>query len=146
MATIHPMSAIGPVEILAVEFDGPLGASVAPALAEAIAAGAIRIIDLLFVTRGQDGTVTSAELTEIGDESASDWAALEGEILGLVNDEDLEAIGEALTAGASAALVVYEHVWARGLADAVRGAGGQVALRHHVPEADVALALAALES
>jgi hypothetical protein len=55
------------------------------------------------------------------------------------------AIGEALTPGGSAALVVYEHVWARPLAGALQDAGGRIALRHHVPAADAERALAALE-
>jgi hypothetical protein len=137
------MSVSGPVEILVVEFDGPLGIAVPDALAAAIAGGTIRIVDLLFIARGEDGTVTSAEVAE--DDDAAAWAALDGEVLGLVNDEDLQAIGEALTPGGSAALVVYEHVWARPLAGALEEAGGRIALRHHVPAADAERALAALE-
>lgn len=135
------MSAMGPVEILAVEFDGPLGPDVPAALTAAIASETIRIIDLLFVARGEDGSITAGEVTE--DDA---WAALDGEVLGLVNDDDLQAIGEALTPGGSAALIVYEHVWARPLAGALTQAGGRIALRHHVPAADAELALAALES
>jgi hypothetical protein len=134
------MSVTGPVDILAVEFDGPLGVEVPAAMAAATADGTIRIIDLLFVNRGEDGTVSSAEVS--GDEA---WAALDGEVLGLVNDEDLQAIGEALTPGGSAALIVYEHVWARPLVAALTSSGGRIALRHHIPAADAELALAALE-
>jgi hypothetical protein len=134
------MSEMGPVDILAVEFDGPLGPEVPAAMAGAIAAGTVRIIDLLFVARDADGTVSSAEVS--GDEA---WAALDGEVLGLVNDEDLQAIGEALTPGGSAALIVYEHVWARPLVAALADSGGRIALRHHIPAADAELALAALE-
>lgn len=134
------MTAMGPVDILAVEFDGPLGPTVPASMAAAIDAGTIRIIDLLFVARDEDGTVSSAEVS--GDEA---WAALDGEVLGLVNDEDLQAIGAALTPGGSAALIVYEHVWARPLVAALAGSGGRIALRHHIPAADAELALAALE-
>lgn len=137
------MSVSGPVEILAVEVEDP--AEVAPALAAAIDAGLIRVLDLLLVRRGEDGTVTSAEVSQAGGDDASAWAALEGEVLGLVNDEDLDAIGAALNPGAAAALIVYEHLWARPLADALERAGGRIALRHHVPAADAQVALAALE-
>jgi hypothetical protein len=78
-------------------------------------------------------------------DDASAWAALEGEVHGLVNDDDLDAIGATLSPGAAAALVVYEHLWARPLADALQRAGGRIALRHHVPAADAQRALATLE-
>lgn len=137
------MSVSGPVEILAVEVEDP--SEVAPALAAAIDAGLIRVLDLLLVRREEDGTVTSAEVSQADGGDASAWAALEGEVHGLVNDEDLLAIGAALNPGAAAALVVYEHLWARPLADTLQRAGGRIALRHHVSAADAQEALAALE-
>lgn len=137
------MSVSGPVEILAIEVQEP--DVVAPAIAAAVDAGLIRIIDLLLVRRDADGTVTSAEVSQADGDDASAWAALEGEVHGLVNDDDLDAIGAALSPGAAAALIVYEHLWARPLADALETAGGRIALRHHVPAADAQRALAALE-
>ncbi|WP_445151527.1 DUF6325 family protein [Baekduia sp. Peel2402] len=137
------MSVIGPVEILAIEVEEP--DVIAPAIAAAVDAGLIRIIDMLLVRREADGTVTSTEVSQADGDAASAWADLEGEVHGLVNDDDLAAIGAALNPGAAAALVVYEHVWARPLADALQEAGGRIALRHHIPAADAQVALAALE-
>jgi hypothetical protein len=137
------MSVSGPVEILAIEVEDP--SEVAPAVAGAIDAGLIRILDLLLVARAPDGTVTSVEVSRADGDDASAWAALEGEVHGLLNDDDLNAIGAALSPGAAAALVVYEHLWARPLTAALERAGGRIALRHHVPAADARAALAALE-
>lgn len=137
------MSVSGPVEILAIEVEDP--AEVAPAVAAAIDAGLIRILDLLLVRRAMDGTITSGEVSQADGDDTSAWASLDGEVHGLVNDEDLDAIGAALTPGSAAALVVYEHLWARPLAEALDRAGGRIALRHHVPAADAQTALAALE-
>jgi hypothetical protein len=135
----------GPVEIVAIEFPGDgLAGDLGARLAAAVATGAVRIIDLLFVERGTDGSVTSREFTELDADTAPGLDALDGEVLGLVDDADLEAIGEALSPGASAALVVFEHVWARELVGAIRDSGGRVALRHMVASEEVERALAAL--
>ncbi|MCW2982679.1 MAG: hypothetical protein JWR63_249 [Conexibacter sp.] len=139
------MSVSGPVEIVAIEFSGDgLAGDLGQRLADAVGSGAVRIIDLLFVERGEDGTVTSRELTEVDADTAPGLDALEGEVLGLVDDADLAAIGEALSPGASAALVVFEHVWARELVAGIRASGGRVALRHMVAADEVERALAAL--
>jgi Family of unknown function (DUF6325) len=140
------MTVSGPVEIVAIEFPGDgLAGDFGQRLAEAVGTGAVRVIDLLFVERSEDGSVTSREFTEVEAERAPGLEALEGEVLGLVDDADLEAIGEALRPGASAALVVFEHVWARGLVDGIHASGGRVALRHMVASEDVERALAALD-
>lgn len=136
------MSISAPVEILALEVEDP--AEVVSAIADAIDGGLIRIHDLLLVRRETDGTVTSVEVSQADGDAASAWAELDGEVHGLVNDDDL-AIGAALNPGAAAALVVYEHLWARPLADALERAGGRIAVRHHVPATDARQALAALE-
>jgi hypothetical protein len=140
------MSVSGPVEIVAIEFPGDgFAGDLGERLAEAVGTGAVRIIDLLFVERAEDGTVTSREFTELDGDAAPGLDTLEGEVMGLVDDTDLAAIGEALSPGASAALVVFEHVWARPLVGAISASGGRVAMRHMVPSAEVERALEALD-
>ncbi len=134
----------GPVEILAGEFDGDPPPELARALATAIDAGTIRLIDVLFATRAADGRISSVEVSELGAEAAASWHELEGEVLGLVNDDDLQAIAHTLTPGRTAAVLVVEQLWLRPVVTAVDKAGGRVALRQHISAPDAQRALDAL--
>src|SRR5262245_9173540 len=82
----------GSVEIAVVEFPGSkFTGEIAPALAELVNDGIVTIIDLVFVTREEDGTVASVELADIEEEIADAFAGVEGEVTGLLSDEDLQA-------------------------------------------------------
>jgi hypothetical protein len=121
------MEEIGPVDYLIVAFPGnQFRGEIAPALAELVESNTIRIIDIAFVGQGADGSTASFELMELDPEVQS---ALEGigiEVSGLFNEEDLEAAAEELEPNSSAALLVWENVWARNVAQAIRNAGGEV--------------------
>lgn len=136
----------GPVDVLAIEIDRTDDGAVAAALGEAVAAGTIHIIDLLIVSRGDDGVVESVEISDLDADAAAVWTALDGDVHGLVNDEDVAAIAEAVTPGRSAVLVVYEHLWARPVAAAIDAGNGRIAVRHHVDGRDAAGAVAAATS
>jgi uncharacterized membrane protein len=121
------MEEIGPVDYLIVAFPGnQFRGEIAPALAELVESNTIRIIDIAFVGKSADGSTASFELMELDPEVQS---ALEGigiEVSGLFNEEDLEAAAEELEPNSSAALLVWENVWARNVAQAIRNAGGEV--------------------
>lgn len=134
----------GPVDVLAIEIDRGDDGAVAAALGEAVAAGTIHIIDMLVVSRDEDGAVESVEITDLDAEAAAVWTALDGDVHGLVNDEDVAAIAEAVTPGRSAVLVVYEHLWARPVAAAIDAGNGRIAVRHHVDGAEAANALSSV--
>ena len=118
---------IGPVEYLIVAFPGnQFKGEIVPALAELVEAGTIRIIDLAFVMKDADGAVVAAELGDLDSEVFKAFDALSPEGLGLLNEEDLAAAGEELEPNSSAALLVWEDVWATKLRDAILNAGGEV--------------------
>lgn len=135
--------ALGPVEMIVLSFptDRP-GPEVAAAVRDVIAQGAVRIVDLLFIARSEDGEARVIELSE--SDATSGWAALDVEVLDLVNDEDIDDLAAVLDPGQSAAVLVIEHIWARELADAVRNAGAQVELQIRIPREDVEAAEAAV--
>jgi hypothetical protein len=119
------MSDIGPVEYLIVAFPGnKFRGEIAPALADQVEAGTIRIMDIAFVGKDEDGTVVSFELADIDPEVRQGLENLGIEGSGLFNEEDLEAAAEELEPNTSAALLVWEDIWAREIADAMRAAGG----------------------
>jgi hypothetical protein len=118
---------IGPVEYLIVAFPGNrFRGEIAPALAGLVEAGTIRIIDLAFVGKDEDGEVTAFELTDIDPEVRKGLEGLGVEVTGLLNEDDLAAAAEELEPGSSAALLVWEDVWAREVAQAMRDAGGEL--------------------
>jgi hypothetical protein len=118
-------SEIGPVEYLIVAFPGNrFRGEIAPALAELVEVGTIRIIDIAFVGKDEDGAVASFELTELDPDVREGIEAMGVEVTGLLNEEDLEAAAEELEPNSSAALLVWEDVWARKVAQAMRDAGG----------------------
>lgn len=116
---------IGPVEYMVVAFPGnKFKGEIAPALRELVESGTIRIIDLAFVHKDENGDVVAVELEDEGSEIFQAFQAVTMDRDGLVNDDDLMDIGAALDLNSSAAVLVWEDVWATRFANAVAGAGG----------------------
>jgi hypothetical protein len=143
------MTEIGPVDYMIVAFPGnQFKGEIAPALADLVEAGTIRIIDLTFVTKTSDGEVMFFELNELDPDVQAAFERAGVEVNGLFNEEDLLAAAEELEPNSSAALLVWENVWAAKIAQAIRDAGGELLdferLPHEVVQAarDAALASA----
>jgi hypothetical protein len=118
---------IGPVDYLIVAFPGNrFRGEIAPALAHLVEAGTIRIIDIAFVGKDEDGEVAAFELTELDPDVREALEKIGVEVTGLFNEEDLMAAAEELEPNSSAALLVWENVWARETAQAIRDAGGVI--------------------
>ena len=138
---------IGPVEYLIVAFPGNrFRGEIAPALADLVEAGTIRIIDVAFVGKDEDGEVAAFELTELDPDVREGIERLGVEVAGLFNEDDLMAAAEELEPNSSAALLVWEDVWAKEVAQAMRDAGGVLfdfgRLPHEVVQAAREYALA----
>ena len=141
------MDEIGPVDYMIVAFPGnQFRGEIGPALADLIEAGTIRIIDLAFVGKDAEGNTASFELTDIDPEVRAGFEKMGVEINGLFNDDDLTAAAEELEPNMSAALLVWENVWARDVAQKLRDAGGVLLdferLPHEVVQAAREAALA----
>ncbi len=106
---------------------------IAPALGDLVESGTIRIIDLAFVHKDEAGDVVAVELEDEGSDVFNAFQTLAAERGGLINDDDLMDIGAALDANSSAAILVWEDVWATRLADAIAGAGGVLVDIQRVP-------------
>jgi Family of unknown function (DUF6325) len=119
------MTEIGPVDYMIVAFPGnQFRGEVAPELARLVENGTIRVIDLAFVGKGADGKVVAFELMDLEPEVREGFEQAGVEINGLFNEDDLMAAGEELEPNTSAALLVWENVWARDIAQKLRDAGG----------------------
>jgi uncharacterized membrane protein len=138
------MADIGPVEYMAVSFPGnKFRGEIAPALKELVDSGTVRIIDLAFVTKDAEGNVLAMEVEELDSDAGKAFAALQAEIGDLVNADDLQAVGEVLEPNSSAAVLVWEDVWAAKLAKAISDAGGVLLDLERVPREVVQAALKA---
>jgi hypothetical protein len=137
---------MGPIDYVLVEWPGkqPEG-QIAPHLVDLVDRGLIRILDLAFLAKGEDGTIEALEISDLGGEVA-ELAIFEGAATGLLDDEDHAQAGAALEPGTSAALLVYENTWAAPFATAVRRSGGQLVASGRIPIADVLAALDAVEA
>ena len=141
------MTELAPVDYMIVAFPGnEFKGEIAPALADLVEKGTIRIIDLAFVAKDADGNIAAFELTDIDPEVRKGFENMGVEVNGLFNEDDLQAAGEELDPNSSAALLVWENLWARDVAQALRNAGGELLdferLPHEVVQAarDAALA------
>ena len=118
---------IGPVDYLIVAFPGnQFRGEIGPVLADLIDAGTIRIMDVAFVTKDEDGETAAVELMDVDPEVREGLERLGAEPTGLFNEDDLAAAAEELEPNSSAALLVWENVWAKDVAQAMRDAGGEL--------------------
>src|SRR3974390_899799 len=116
---------VGPVSYTVVAFPGnKFNGNVAPEIAKLVSDGTVRILDLVFVFKDQNGDTVSMEFDQLDELLA--FGDLEGEVGGLIKEEDLAHVAEQLPPGNSALAVVWEDVWARPLVEAVVGSGGVV--------------------
>lgn len=116
---------MGPIEILIIGFPGnKFTGEVAPALADLVKSGQIRVIDLVFVSKDPAGNVVAAELSEVEPATGDAFRPYVGEPSGMLSEEDIEDIASALEANSSAAILLFEHVWATKFQQALIDANG----------------------
>lgn len=125
---------MGPVEFLIVEFPGnKFSGEIVPELIALVENGTIHIIDLLFIKKDADGNVSSFELPDLDADEASPFDELDGDVDGLVSEEDVAEAAQLLAPESSAALLVFENVWAEHFTTAVRNANGRVVANARIP-------------
>jgi len=127
----------GPMELIMIEFpDAVPGERLAPELRRLLDAGVIRVVDLAFIERTSDGDVSTFELSEREGEPAYEALDIIPETIdGLISEADLAALAENVDAGSTAAVILFEHMWANRLRDMVAAADGTVVYGERIPEA-----------
>jgi hypothetical protein len=135
---------MGPVDVAVIVFDGDeFQADVAPALTELNDSGTVHVIDLAFVRKETDESVSYLEVEDA--DVARAFERLDSEHLDLLSDEDLTEIAGGLAPGTSALVIVWENSWAGRLAAAVRASHGRLVAQERLPRATVLRAVAALD-
>ncbi|MGD9715428.1 MAG: DUF6325 family protein [Thermomicrobiales bacterium] len=134
---------MGPVELIILRFPGSeFTAGVADEINALIDSGLVRIIDMLFVMKDEDGTALVVSLDEMGETTALfvDPTGVEDELL--LADADAQLVVPHLAPNTSAALILFENLWARKVAAAIRAADGTVVLNKRIPRAMIEQMLA----
>jgi hypothetical protein len=129
------MGVHGPVDFVVVGFaGGRIHESLGPALREQVARGTIRIIDLLFVEKDLDGHSHPFELADVeADEAYQHIRGVPQSIDGLIGPEDIDSIAAQMAPGATAMIVLFEHMWLRDLRSAIEASGGEILRNERIP-------------
>jgi Family of unknown function (DUF6325) len=133
----------GPVEYIIVGFPGnKFTGEIVPELFSLIESGTIRVLDLIFIGKSADGEVLAFEIDEL--DEAMGFGKLEGEFGGLISPEDIEFVASQLEPDSSAALLIWEDLWAAPFAAAVINSGGVLLQGARIPRELIEPALTAL--
>ena len=139
---------LGPIDIVVIGYpagradDGRSGAL----LMDLVERGIIRVLDVLFVTKNEDGTFSGFDAQDLDRKSVGDFTVFEGASSGLLGDEDAEKAAEAIEPGSGAVMIVYENRWAAPFVAAVRRNGGEAIAYQRIPTQDLIDALDAVEA
>jgi len=135
---------MGPIDYVVVEFPGNrMTGEGFPLLVDLVDRGLIRILDLMFVRKDEDGSVVGLEIADLTGDGALDLAVFEGASSGLLGQDDIEEAANALEPGNSAGILIYENLWAAPFATALRRGGAQLVASGRIP---VPAVLAALDA
>lgn len=125
---------MGPVEYMVVSFPGNrFNGDLVPALSELVEKGIVNIVDLAFIHKDEAGNLTVVEVENLDNDLGIVFAGLEGEVGDLLNADDLLAEGHLVPNNSTAAVIIWENVWATRFAAAVRESGGEVVDSGRIP-------------
>jgi hypothetical protein len=135
MADIN-VDELGPVDYVVVGFPADkadFSGAMADELKNLMESGTVRVLDLLVVTKDEDGTISVAELRDHDDSLVGELRSLEADLSLMLAVEDVERIGGDLELGSAAAVLVWENTWAAPFASAVRHSGGELLAMGRIP-------------
>ena len=138
---------MGPVDYLVMEFPGAkMTGEGLPILVDLVERGIIRILDLLFVIKDEDGNIAGLNIADFDGDGELDLAVFEGVSSGLLGQDDIDEASAILEPGSAAGILVYENTWAAPFAAAMRRSGGQVVANGRISMDDLTVALDALDA
>jgi Family of unknown function (DUF6325) len=139
---------LGPIDYLIVEWPADMqpDGQAMPYLVDLVDRGLIRVLDLAWLRKETDGTITKLQLTDLDLDGNPELSIFQGAASGLVGDDDYDEAGNAIEPGCSAALLVYENSWAAPFATALRKSGAQLVANGRIPVNALIAALDAAEA
>lgn len=141
---MEDLALMGPIDYLVIEFPGNrMTGKGVPIMLDLVERGIIRILDLAFIRKDADGSVTAVKIEDLDVAGAREFAVFAGASSGLLGDEDLAEAANAIEPGNAAGIIIYENSWAAPLAIAWREGGAQLVAGGRIP---VQALLAAVEA
>ena len=138
---------LGPIDYMVVEFPGSrMTGNGLPMLVELAEKGIIRILDLVFVKKFDDGSVRGIQIADLDGDGELDLSVFEGASSGLLDEDDIAQTGGVLEPGSSAGILIYENAWAAPLAVELRRGGGQLVAHGRIPVQALLAAVDAAEA
>ena len=128
----------GPVDVAVIAFDEPkFDGSVASAIADLVANGTVRILDIVLVNKDENGEVTLLEVTDVDGDGIPDLIALQGDIPGMLSETDAGLAVEEMPNNTAIALLAWENTWLVRAGQAIRNNGGTLVSFDRIPAEDV---------
>ncbi len=138
---------MGPVDYLVMEFPGSrMTGKAFPLLLDLVDRGLVRILDLVFVRKDLDGSITALTISDLDGDGEFDPVVFQGAASGLLVSDDIAEVAAVLEPGSSGGILVYENVWAAPLAVELRRSGGQLVASGRIPVQALLAALDAAEA
>jgi uncharacterized membrane protein len=139
------MPELAPVEYIVIDFPGSkFDGSIVPALVDLVDKRIVRILDLVFVKKDDNGDILVFEFDQL--DEIGDFSSLEGEAGDFLSDDDVLGLAEDIPLGSSALFIVWEDLWAADLGRAIRDAGGEVLIGGRLPHGVVTDIISSIES
>jgi hypothetical protein len=137
---------LGPVEYLVIGFEnGKFDGSALAELGTLQERGIIRVLDMMFVSRNDDGSIV---WMDYDDADGMDAGVIGSDLVSLLSEDDANELAVDLEPGQAIGVLVFEDTWALKLQERLGAAGGRLLEASRVPKdaVDAALAYAAQES
>ena len=147
MSVEEQLREMGPIDYVVLEWSGdqPVTGEVMPLLLDLVDRGLIRILDIAFLVKAEDGSVAAIDFAELAAKDEG-LAEFEGAASGLLGPDDLEEAAAALEPNTVAGVLVWENRWAAPVAVALRRSGGQLVASGRIPVQAIVAALDAAEA
>jgi hypothetical protein len=130
---------LGPIDLVVIGYPkgAPMTGEGIPILLDLVERGVIRVLDATIVIKEQDGTFSGVAVSDLDEGQAGDFVVFAGATTGLIGDDDLALIAEAMEPGDAAAAILYENRWAAPFASAVRRSGGRLIMSERITVQDL---------
>jgi len=129
---------VGPVDVAVIAFDEPkFDGSVASAIADLVAQGIVRVLDIVLVNKDENGQTTLFEVTDVDGDGIPDLIAIKGDIPGLLSEDDAAAAIESMPNSSAIAMFAWENTWLIRAGQAIRNNGGTLVAFERIAAEDV---------
>jgi Family of unknown function (DUF6325) len=139
---------LGPIDVVVIGFPpgAPMTGEAVPILLDLVDREIVRVLDVMFVRKDQDGTFRGFDLAGLDKGSVGDLTEFVGASTGLIGENDVAMVAAELEPGSAAVMIVYENRWAAPFAAAVRRNGGVMIANERIGVQDLLDALDAAEA